>query len=154
MGKHSPNRPPNVGTIQARNVHATTNAKGQRFSDVGNRRPRKASQRMGWPHGKKVEIKCWLLKRIVIDCFELWEKWQQKMKKYWFAKCAREKMEPRANGVEKSKFGGGGIHATTGRSAPTATKICSTKGKKSSWLLEKIVIDCLKLWEKRKNSGI
>ena len=59
------------------------------------------------------------------------------MKKCWFAKCAREKTEPRANGVEKSKFGSGLTHATTGRSAPTATKICSTKGKKKL----KIVVD-------------
>ena len=45
------------------------------------------------------------------------------MKKYWFAKCAREKMERKANGAEKSKFGSGGIHATSGRSATNATKI-------------------------------
>ncbi len=45
------------------------------------------------------------------------------MKKCWFAKCAREKMEPRANGAEKSKFGSGGIHATTVQSATNATKI-------------------------------
>ena len=45
------------------------------------------------------------------------------MKKYWFAKCAKEKMEPRANGAEKSKFGNGGIHATSGQSATNATKI-------------------------------